>query len=272
MNIKLEELRKRLLQPGSVVPAPSATLKSRRQVSPAFPVLLPRSANEDSSDSRQGNVLTGEELPRARSKMALIEATRPDKDDQAAAAAAPIDPKAPAAVTLQADGHTNVTADNQLIEAIEKLFEPARQCQGRLREISQTCEAIDQLTRSTLELCHPLRNFGDHLRKLSNAFFSMRTVRDELAILAESFEPIAIFKSQLVQLDGAVQAQLADVAKTLESTKILTTRIVELEHSVASISELEAQFLELSRCFGDASDINRENTEAGGDTRSTISQ
>ena len=203
---------------------------------------MPRSANEDSSDSRREN------------------ATRPAKDDQAAAAAAAIDPKAPAAATLKAYGHTNVTADNPLIQAIDKLFEPAHRCQKQLREISQTCEAIDQLTRSTLELCQPLRNFGDRLRRISNAFFAMRTIRDELDILAESFEPIAILKSQLVQLDDAVQVRLAEVVKTLESTKILGTRIAELERSVASISELEAQFLELSRCFGDTSDINRENT------------
>jgi hypothetical protein len=100
------------------------------------------------------------------------------------------------------------------------------------------------------------------LRKLSKAFFSMRTFRDELNILAEFFEPIGILNKQIVQLEGAVQAQLAEVAMTLESTKTLRVRIAELEQSVDSISALEAQFLELSRCFGAASDINHEGVEA----------
>jgi hypothetical protein len=58
------------------------------------------------------------------------------------------------------------------------------------------------------------------------------------------------------------------VAKTLESTKTLRMRIAELAQTVDSVSELEAQFLELSRSFGAASRTNRESTETVGDAPS----
>jgi hypothetical protein len=271
MNLKLEELRKRLLA-GSVDPASSTAVKSGRQVSSALPNFVQQLVDEG---ARQKNSLTIEVLPPARNSSEVVSPSEPivlEKDDEAATAAAGTDPKFSAAATEKADGDIDVTSANQLAPAIDKLFEPARQCQQRLREITQSCEVINQLARSTLEQCQPLRNFGDRLRKLSKAFFSIRTFRDELNILAESFEPIGILNKQIVQLEGAIQAQIAEVAMTLESTKTLRAQIAELEQSVDSVSELETQFLELSRCFGSPSGTNREGVEAAGQMRSMISQ
>jgi len=272
MSLKLEDLRRRLLQSGSVDPAPSSTIKSGRQVSSALPMFVQQLVDED---AREKIVLTSEEHPTARSSSEVVPLSEPivlEKDDEAVAAAAGTNPKAPAAATEKANGRTDFSTANQLGPAIDKLFEPARQCQQRLNEITESCEVINQLARSTLELCQPLRNFGDRLRKLSKAFFSIRTFRDELNTLGESFEPIGILNKQIVQLEGAIQAQIAEVAITLESTKALRARIAELEQSVDSVSELETQFLELSRCFGARSGVNHEGLEAGGEIRSTLSQ
>ncbi len=273
-SLKLEELRRRLLQPDSVDPVPSSTIKSGRQVSSGLPIFVQQLVDED---AREKNALTSEEHPTARGSSEVASLSEPivlEKDDEAAAAAAGTCPKAPAAAaaTEEANGCTDFSTANRLDLAIDKLFEPARQCQQRLNEITQSCEVINQLARSTLELCQPLRNFGDRLRKLSKAFFSIRTFRDELDTLGESFEPIGILNKQIVQLEGAIQAQIAEVAVTLESTKALRARIAELEQSVDSVSELETQFLELSRCFGARSAVNHEGVEAGREIRSMIPQ
>ncbi len=124
MNLKLEELRKRLLQPGSVDPTPSATVKSGRQVSYVLPVFVQQLTAED---ARQKNALTSEEHPPAPSSSEVVSLSEPivlEKDDQAAAAAAGTDPKARAAATEKANGHTDVSSANQLAHAIDKLFEP----------------------------------------------------------------------------------------------------------------------------------------------------
>jgi vacuolar-type H+-ATPase subunit I/STV1 len=256
-SLKLEELRRRLLQPDSMGPAPS--LKSERQVSSGLPIFVQQLVDED---ARESNVFNGEDHPAARSGAEVVSPGEPivlEKNDETAAAAG-LKP----AATLTADSNINFSSANQLIPAIDKLFEPARQCQQRLSEITQSCEVLNQLARSTLELCQPLQNFGDRLRKLSKAFFSMRAFREELNTLAESFEPIGMLNQQIVKLESVIQAEIAQVAVTLESAKTLRSRIAELEQSVDLVSELETQFLELSRCFGAASGIDHEAVEAAG--------
>jgi hypothetical protein len=262
MSLKLEELRKRLLQSGALGPVPS--IKSGRQDSSGLPIFVQQLVDEG---AREKNTLTSEEHPAAPSSSEVVSPSEPivlEKDHEAATAAAGAELKLPSAATAKANGHIHFSSANQLVPAIDKFFEPARQCQQRFNEITQSCEVINQLARSTLELCQPLRNFGDRLRKLSKAFFSIRTFREELNTLAESFEPIGILNEQIVQLEGAIQAQIAEVAITLESAKTLRARIAELEQSVDSVSELETQFLELSRCFGAHSGVSHKAVEAAG--------
>lgn len=262
MSPKLEELRRRLLQVGALNPSPS--MKSGRQVSSGLPIFVRQLVDED---GREKNTLTSEEHSAPRSKSEVVSPNGPivlEKDDEALADAAAANLKPAFAATAKPDGHVEFSSANQLVPAIDKLFEPARQYQQRLNEIAQSCEIINQLARSTLELCQPLQNFGDRLRKLSKAFFSMRTFREDLNTLAESFEPIGTLNKQIVQLERAIQAQIAEVAVTLESAKTVRSRIAELEQSVDLVSELETQFLEVSRCFGDHSGINDEGVEAPG--------
>jgi DNA repair exonuclease SbcCD ATPase subunit len=235
MSLNLEELRKRLLHPPSVDPAPHVSLKPGRQFPSALPVSVQQLTDEDAS---QKNTLAGEEHSSVSSSTEVVSPIEPmvlEKNDREVAASAGTNTEAPA---------------NQLTQAIDKLFEPAHRCQQRLSEITESCEVINQLARSTLELCQPLQDFGDRLRKLSKAFFSLRTFRNELSIIAECFEPIGILNKQIVQLEDAVQSKLTEVAIALKSTEALRTRIAELERSVDSVSKLETQFLELSRCFG----------------------
>jgi hypothetical protein len=267
MDLKLEELRKRLLQPVPASPTSYPTLESGREVWSASPLFSQQSPTENSQDTRHRRASAPEENPSERSAaeiMSLTESAHQNTGDQAAAVATDVDVRGAAAVP-KVDGRADGTPANELARAIDNLFEPVRHCLG---EIPQACEAVSQLTRPTLEMCQPLRNFRDHLQRLSGSFASMRTFRYELDVLAESVEPIGVLNRQTIQLEDAVQAQLAEVVKTLESTKTLRMRIAELGRTVDSASELEAQFLELSRNFGAASRTNRESTEPAEDARS----
>ena len=141
-SLKLEELRRRLLQPDSVDPVP-LTIKSGRQVSSTLPIFVQQLVDEG---ARQKNTLTNEEHPSAQSSSEAVSLSEPivlEKDGEAAAAAGS-NPKVLAAPTEKAIGHTDVSSANPLALAIDKLFEPARQCQQRLREITQSCDVINQ--------------------------------------------------------------------------------------------------------------------------------
>jgi hypothetical protein len=238
MSLKLEELRQRLLNP---VNSSSGASPSVREASFEFPILT------------QEHALRGEDADRvdseerqARSSAEITSAAVLQKDGGTAPTVQlSADPNVSVAA-LKADSRADVSSAAQ---AIDIFFEPARQCQKRLREITQSCQVIEQLACSTLALCQPLQTFGERLRKISKALLSMREFRDELNVLSESFEPIGTLSKQIAQLENAIPAQLAEIATTLESTKTMKARIAELDQSVDSVSELEVQFLELSRCF-----------------------
>jgi DNA repair ATPase RecN len=151
-------------------------------------------------------------------------------------------------------------------QAVAALFEPARQCQGRLAEITEASESMRHLTRVALELCEPLKSFHDHIRKLSSSFESMRTFRDELSVLAESFAPVRALHAQVIQLAETVRTHLTEVSNGLEPAKALQGDIADLARAIDSISELQAQFYALSKGFGDATDSKVASTEATEDS------
>jgi hypothetical protein len=149
-----------------------------------------------------------------------------------------------------------------LARAVAELFEPARQCQNHLAEITAASELISHLTRRAVELCGPLQIFHDHIQKLSSSFESMRTFRDELAMLAESFSPVRALHGQVIQLAETVRAHLAEVANGLEPAKALQVEIANLGLAISSVRELQEQFYELSKAFGDATEPNVGSDEA----------
>ncbi len=150
-----------------------------------------------------------------------------------------------------------------LAQAVATLFEPARQCQGRLAEITEASESISYLSRVALELCEPLKSFHEHIKTLSRSFESMRTFRDELNVLAESFPPVRALHAQVIQ---SAETHLAELADGFEPAKVLQAEILELALAMDSVNKLQAEFYGVSKAFGDATDPNVANTQAAEDS------
>jgi methyl-accepting chemotaxis protein len=176
-------------------------------------------------------------------------------------------PAGPPTEQAEVSEHTDVKADDLaaleplkspdgLARAVAELFEPARQCQGRLTEIRAASESLVYLTRLAVELCEPLKSFHDHIRRLSSSFESMRTFRDELGALAESFAPVRALHQEVAQLAHTVRTHLAEVANGLEPARALRTEIADLALAIDSVSDLQGQFYELSKAFGDVREPN----------------
>ena len=243
---RLEELRKRLLVP----PVPSAPppYTTPRRVGEIFSP-LPSSSEHPMAVESEGAVGMDESLgagsstpPDPNTEEARIVEQTPTKVDEPVARATP----------QSLDG---------LARAVAAVFEPARQCQGRLKEITEASESISQLTRLALQLCEPLSSFHDHIQKLSSSFESLRTFRDELSVLAESFEPVRALHAQVIQLAETMRTHLAEVADGLEPAKALRVDIADLARAIDSVSELQAQFYVLSKGFGDATDSKVADTQ-----------
>ncbi len=245
-NPKLEELRKRLLtQPVPSAPPPYATPRRAGEI---FSPLPNRSTHPLAVES-EGAASMDESLGAASS-------TPPDPNAEEAR----IVERTPAKMDEPLVRATPQSLDG-LAQAVAALFEPARQCQGRLKEITEASESISQLSRLALQLYEPLKSFHDHIQKLSSSFESMRTFRDELSVLAESFAPVRALHAQVIQLAETVRTHLAQVADGLEPARALQVDIADLAQAIDSVSELQAQFYLLSKGFGDATDSKVADTE-----------
>lgn len=252
MHPRLDEIRKRLL----TAPAPS---NPARYKAPPRPSTI---SPQPSAPERAPAAGLGEraEPKFSASTMALNSSqTGPLTRDEAAA-----DEAAPRPDTRIIQPDMAKTTDG-LAYAVAQLFEPARECQVRLEEITATAEAITHLTRLALDLREPLKSFHDHIRKLSSSFESMRTFRDELGELAESFAPVRALHQQVIQMAQTVRGQLADVAKGLEPAKALQIQIAQLALAIDSVSELQDRFFELSEAFGDGEERPMNENGAGAD-------
>ena len=232
MHPRLDELRKRLLTPG--LPSSPAQYEAPVRGVSVFTPVRERAEEMPSIDSNAGATV---KLNSSRT-VALVE---------------PVEAAGPTA--SEAERHHPLTEKpeppNGLAEAVAELFEPARQCQERLQEITLASEAISHLTRLAVELREPLKSFHDHIRKLSSSFESMRTFRDELGVLAESFAPVRALHQQVIQMSQTVRTHLAEVANGLEPANALKIEIADLGAAIDSVSELQSRFYELSEAFGD---------------------
>jgi methylphosphotriester-DNA--protein-cysteine methyltransferase len=250
MHPRLEEIRKRLLTP----PVPSA---QPRNITPKRPgeIFSPGRFEQPQVVVESEDTVSLDESLSARSS------TPSDLNPEEAHVVERIPANMDESVVREAPQSLD-----GLAQAVAALFEPARQCQGRLAEITEASESISHLTRVARELCEPLKSFHNHIRKLSSSFESMRTFRDELSVLAESFAPVRALHAQVIQLAETVRTNLAEVANGLEPAKGLQVDIANLALAMDSVTELQAQFYALSKAFGDATDPKVVSTEATEDS------
>jgi hypothetical protein len=244
MSLRLEELRRRLLQPG---PSPAATYTAMKRDPEA--ALTPDSGSPTAST----NGFATSESESAPMKQQYTDPQRSLQDEQLNGKAGGEIRHAPAA--------ERVESGDDLAQAVAKLFAPARQCQERFAEIATSSVSILELTNSTADLYEPLKKFRDHIQRLSTSYGSMRAFQDELGVLAESFEPVRVLHEKIVQLADAVQAHLADLAKSLEPAAMLRAQIARLTAILDSVGELQAQFYDMSTSFGPSAMTGEANVE-----------
>jgi hypothetical protein len=115
-------------------------------------------------------------------------------------------------------------------------------------------KSTDQRAQTVAALFEPARRYRE---RLSNSFDSIRSLHVELGVLAQSFEPLGVLHDQVVDFLNAIQAQLADMAKSLEAAKALRLQLSELVQALDAGSELQAQTYELSKALGVALQADR---------------
>jgi len=243
MNLKLEELRKRLLDP-----TPSA------DAAPPVETIYKRSA-EHLSPPQHPVVVDGGD---GAGRPPIPETQQPTAG-----------PGGLAGAVLQSVGQG--VGDNaapgthryQLAQTVTKVFDSTRQHQEQLAELGKSFDAIEELAQSAANALEPIRAFRDQMEKLSGTFGPMRSFQEQLGTLAESFEPMKALHEQIAMLAEAFQINLAQFARAMEPARNFQVQLARLAKSFEAVDELQSQFLQLSESFGVASKAGNGANETG---------
>jgi DNA repair ATPase RecN len=235
MNLKLEELRKRLLDQTAPAAPPTETIYKRSgdSVSP-----LETPAVTIGIDTAEPRTTQLRETPQSTVQPDLLAST-----------------------VLQYVGETADPAKSryQLAQAVTKVFETTKQYQDRLADLANAIDTIEQIAQSATRAFEPIRAFRDQMQKLSSTFEPMRSFQEQLGTLAESFEPMKALYNQIAVLAEAFQINLAQFARSMEPAKTFQAQLTKLANSFEAVGELQGQFLELSETFRVASRSNVSN-------------
>src|ERR1700730_18617742 len=176
MNLKLEELRKRLLDQTAPAAPPTETIYKRSgdSVSP-----LETPAVTIGIDTAAPRSTQLRETPQSTGQPDLLAST-----------------------VLQYVGETADPAKSryQLAQAVTKVFETTKQYQDRLADLANAIDTIEQIAQSATRAFEPIRAFRDQMQKLSSTFEPMRAFQAQLTKLANTFDAVGELQGQFLEL------------------------------------------------------------------------
>src|SRR5216683_8010569 len=286
MNIKLEELRKRLLEPKVTPAEPSTTRNSRsareqgdpdavdpwirgRQAVPSAPASLgragtmgerlhadqPRSAKPDDSAFHQQPTVeaVAPEHPTPDSWNWGRSNKQPTAEAVAAEPAPAPEPSngVSGAVSQYAEPApaSSTAGESQLAQEVAKVFEQTQTFKDKFTALTEMFEPIERIGQAAARSLEPLQNFEQQLVRLAHSFEPMRAFQIQLGRLAQTFEPMKGLQEQLAQLSQAFQIHLNCLADSLQPARQFQLELLKLARVFDSVADLQAQFTKLAETF-----------------------
>jgi uncharacterized phage infection (PIP) family protein YhgE len=225
MNLKLDELRKLLLQPEP----PMIRVQERRGGHTSTNQLGRPGGYGSESDGDEAKNSSGE-------RGAAVSNSLTSEVLQYVAEA-------------NLDENGEAKSQYQLALAVAKVFEPTKTFQESLARLTKTFEQVDILGQSASRALAPMRAFADQVAKIAQNFGPMKAFQDQLAQLASNFEPMKGLHEQLAQIGQSFHDHLTELSLTLEPAKKLQGKVAELARSLESVSEMQDQFDRLAESF-----------------------
>ncbi len=228
MNLKLDELRKLLLQPEP----PMIRVQERRSGNFATNPSDRLGGNGSESGDNGGAEPNNPSVERG----AVVSNSLTSEVLQYVSAA-----------TQENNGEAKT--QYQLALAVAKVFEPTKTFQESLARLTKTFEQVDILGQSASRALAPMKAFADQVGQIAQNFGPMKAFQDQLAMLAANFEPMKGLHEQLAQIGQAFHDHLVELSRTLEPAKKLQSKVAELARSLESASEMQEQFDRLAESF-----------------------
>ena len=139
--------------------------------------------------------------------------------------------------------------EQQLSEAVAKVFEQTEAFQSQLKELGAMFEPIERVGKAAADSFAPLSAFRDQLAQLGRSFEPMKAFQAQLADLAQMFEPMRALQDQLSQIADSFQLEIAQLANALEPAKLFRQKIVDLAKAFDLVGELDEGFCALRDSF-----------------------
>jgi hypothetical protein len=226
MSQKLDELRKRLLQRGQSSEQnqhDDQQLRAKTD-SPRDEAVPPASARNEIAP------LAPEPAPLPQAQI-----TPPAAPQQAR-------PREAAATPIS-------TGNQQLSEAVAKVFEQTETFQSRLKELRAMFEPIERVGKAAADSLAPLSAFRDQLAQLGRSFEPMKAFQAQLADLAKTFEPMGALHDQLSQIADSFQLEIGQLVNAFEPAKLFREKIADLAKAFYPVGELDEGFRALRDSF-----------------------
>ena len=253
MNLKLEELRRRLLEPVAGTHNKATSVYKR---SSADLVVVNHKLNEAAAEMKElqasapaiQSVDTGLYQPPVAPKIIegkIVAASTPTNIREAALRYA----ENAMANTGAEEDSMDSNSQYQVAQAVSKVFEQVKAFEDRFVELTKTFEPVEAMAQSAAKSFTPLRSFQEQLAQLSRSFEPMRVFQVQLAELAQSFAPMKGLQHQLALLSDAFEINLNQLVRSLEPAKEFQAQLVKLARAFEPATELADDFTVLADAF-----------------------
>ncbi len=252
MNLKLEELRRRLLEPVATPPSQSTSVYKR---SSADLVVVNHRVNgaaeaKDVKATAPATQTTAAGLyqPPVAPKIS---------DEKVSAASTPTNIREAAlryaenasVETSAGEDSMESNSQYQVAQAVSKVFEQVKAFEDRFVELTKTFEPVEALAQSAAKSFVPLRAFQEQLAQLSRSFEPMHVFQVQLAELAQSFAPMKGLEHQLALISDAFEININQLVRSLAPAKEFQAQLIKLAHAFEPASELADDFALLAENF-----------------------
>ena len=252
MNLKLEKLRRRLLEPVAAAPGQTTSVYKR---SSAELRVVTQKLNEAGEVKELKAVSPATE---ANGKGVYQPPASPKISDEKGFAASTPNNIREAALRYAENAVINTSAGEdsmdsnsqyQVAQAVSKVFEQVKVFEDRFVELTKTFEPVEALAQSAAKSFGPLRAFQEQLAQLSRSFEPMRAFQVQLAELAQSFAPMKGLQHQLALLSDAFEININQLVRSLEPAKEFQAQLIKLACAFEPATELGDDFALLADTF-----------------------
>jgi hypothetical protein len=245
VNLKLEELRKRLLEPMPTAGSGNSVTVYRRNLNESYanqPPLVRKPVVE--AEAAESELDTGRELIDEGASLEL-----PAEESYTSVSNAVLNYVQQSAGSAPEEEVNDTGIEYQLADAVAKVFEQTGNFQERFGELAEMFAPIERASQAAIRSFEPLRSFEGQIYQLARSFEPMRSFQYQLAELAQTFAPMKGIQQQLVQLSEAFQIHLGRLSRSLEPAREFQFELLKLANAFESATELQNQFDQLAETF-----------------------